>query len=442
MVQKHFCWLAFLLAASLAGCSSTSNGKYFDKDGPPSSVSAWRAGSSGAMKIRVEPANKFANRPYTVMGQSFKPMTGDKPFSQTGTASWYGKQFHGKKTAIGEIYDMYAMTAAHPTMELPSYAKVTNLANGRSVIVRVNDRGPFIGGRAIDMSYAAAVKLGYQKKGTTKVRIERITRSQIARGDIPSATHTNVTLAAALASDTTTATKTSSSKAGAVLATASAVSAARSSGRAGVVKETVRQSASLLQTQPSASKTTASSKSTQAVSVTRPLTTLPSASTQEADAEVRRIQDTIASYLPSEENKTSGAAADPLASLVPSEDEAASVSPAASDTADDAAFDSVFPESGSVETAAADAGNLKLLDSGKTAWGAQIGAFDNKTNAQEFAAHTEMMLTTEGITEPVRVAPSGDRWCVMVGSTTQARAREIARTISDRLGTTAFAAFK
>lgn len=450
MVQKHFCWLAFLLAASLAGCSSTSNGKYFDKDGPPSSMSAWRAGSSGAMKIRVEPANKFANRPYTVMGQSFTPMTGDKSFSQTGTASWYGKQFHGKKTAIGEIYDMYAMTAAHPTMELPSYAKVTNLANGRSVIVRVNDRGPFIGGRAIDMSYAAAVKLGYQKKGTTKVRIERITRSQIARGDIPSATHTNVTLAAALASDTTTATKTSSSKAGAALAAASAVSAARSSGRAGVVKETVRQSASLLQTQPSASKTMASSKSTQAVSVTRTLAALPSASTRETDAEVRRIQDTIASYLPSEENKTSaatattssGAAADPLASLVPSEDEAASVSSAASDTADDAAFDSVFPESGSVETAAADAGNLKLLDSGKTAWGAQIGAFDNKTNAQEFAAHTEMMLTTEGITEPVRVAPSGDRWCVMVGSTTQAKAREIARTISDRLGTTAFAAFK
>ena len=100
-------------------------------------------------------------------------MTGDKPLVQTGTASWYGKQFHGKKTAIGEIYDMYSLSAAHPTMELPSYARVTNLNNGRSVIVRVNDRGPFIGGRAIDMSYAAAVKLGYQKNGTTRVRIER-----------------------------------------------------------------------------------------------------------------------------------------------------------------------------------------------------------------------------------------------------------------------------
>ena len=159
MLSRHFYWLTFLLAAALFGCASAggNNGKYFDRDGPPSTVSAWRAAATGTMKIKVEPANKWANRPYKVMGQSFTPMTGDKPFTQTGTASWYGKQFHGKKTAIGEIYDMYAMTAAHPSMELPSYAKVTNLANGRSVIVRVNDRGPFIGGRAIDMSYAASV---------------------------------------------------------------------------------------------------------------------------------------------------------------------------------------------------------------------------------------------------------------------------------------------
>ncbi len=452
MVQKHFCWLSFLLAVSLAGCSSTSNsGKYFDRDGPPSSVSAWRAGSSGAMKIRVEPAHKFANRPYRVMGQSFTPMTGDKSFSQTGTASWYGKQFHGKKTAIGEIYDMYAMTAAHPTMELPSYAKVTNLANGRSVIVRVNDRGPFIGGRAIDMSYAAAVKLGYQKKGTTKVKIERITRRQIARGDIPAATHTDVTLAAALASDSTTTSK-SVSKTSTLLASAGTASASRSFRRTSV-KET-NQSPALMKPLPSAEKTAASAPSSQTTSpaenasAVRTLAPLPSAA-QPADAEARRIEDTLAYYLPQEAVSTAstapdGTVSDPLADLMPSEAQA-NVSAETAATEDES-FDSVFPEDGSVETAstaAADnASELKLLDSGQAAWGAQIGAFDNKTNAQEFAAHTEMMLTTEGITEPVRIAPAGDRWCVMVGSTTQAKAREIARTISDRLGTTAFAAFK
>ncbi len=437
MVQKHFCWLSFLIAASLAGCSSTSNsGKYFDKDGPPSSVSAWRAGSTGAVKIRVEPAHKFANRPYRVMGQSFTPMTGDKSFTQTGTASWYGKQFHGKKTAIGEIYNMYAMTAAHPTMELPSYALVTNLANGRSVIVRVNDRGPFIGGRAIDMSYAAAVKLGYQKKGTTKVRIERITRRQIAQGDIPAATHNNVTLAAALAADNSPTSKASSSRTGAAIAAANAVSTSRSSEGSGASKETMRQNSAPLQTLPSAEQTAA---------------TLPSASSRNIDAESHRIEDTIASYLPAENTTTpttetaaasSVATPDPLASLVPSEDDVVNAFPSASTVENEASFDSVFPESGHVETTVSGTGDLKLLDSGKAAWGAQIGAFDTKTNAQEFAAHTEMMLTTEGIAEPVRVAPSGARWCVMVGNTTQAKAREIARTISDRLGTTAFAAFK
>ena len=117
------------------------------------------------------------------MGKRYYPMSGDHTYSQTGVASWYGKQFHGRKTAIGERYDMFAMTAAHPTMELPSYARVTNLSNGKSVIVRVNDRGPFLGDRIIDMSYAAAVKLGYHKAGTARVKVERITRRDIAAGN-------------------------------------------------------------------------------------------------------------------------------------------------------------------------------------------------------------------------------------------------------------------
>ena len=447
MLSRHFYWLTFLLAAALSGCASTgsNNGKYFDRDGPPSTMSAWRASSTGTMKIKVEPANKWANRPYKVMGQSFTPMTGDKPFTQTGTASWYGKQFHGKKTAIGEIYDMYAMTAAHPTMELPSYARVTNLANGRSVIVRVNDRGPFIGGRAIDMSYAAAVKLGYQKKGTTRVKIERITRKQIAAGNVPTATHTNVSLAAALAANEVTAKSSTSSaaKTGTLLAAASAVAGVRSSGRTAVVKETVRQSLSFLENQSSEKSASMSAKT---ASVTQKIT---AARKTEADTarEIKRIEDTIASYMP-QEDTVSVQTADPLASLVPTETQPATVTLSAAADAtptDDTPFDSVFPEEGSVASATSDAAEekaLSTLDSAAPAWGAQIGAFDDKINAQTFAAHTEMMLATENIKEPVRIASSGNRWCILVGSTSQAKAREIARTISDRLGTSAFAAYK
>ena len=447
MLSRHFYWLTFFLAAALSGCASTgsNNGKYFDRDGPPSTVSAWRASSTGTMKIKVEPANKWANRPYKVMGQFFTPMTGDKPFTQTGTASWYGKQFHGKKTAIGEIYDMYAMTAAHPTMELPSYARVTNLANGRSVIVRVNDRGPFIGGRAIDMSYAAAVKLGYQKKGTTRVKIERITRKQIAAGNVPTATHTNVSLAAALAANEVTAKSSTSSaaKTEILLAAASAVAGVRSSGRTAVVKETVRQSLSFLEDQSSEKSASTSAKT---ASVTQKIT---AARKTEADTarEIKRIEDTIASYMP-QEDTVSVQTADPLASLVPTETQPATVTLSAAADAtptDDTPFDSVFPEEGSVASATSDAAEekaLSTLDSAAPAWGAQIGAFDDKINAQTFAAHTEMMLATENIKEPVRIASSGNRWCILVGSTSQAKAREIARTISDRLGTSAFAAYK
>ena len=447
MLSRHFYWLTFFLAAALSGCASTgsNNGKYFDRDGPPSTVSAWRASSTGTMKIKVEPANKWANRPYKVMGQSFTPMTGDKPFTQTGTASWYGKQFHGKKTAIGEIYDMYAMTAAHPTMELPSYARVTNLANGRSVIVRVNDRGPFIGGRAIDMSYAAAVKLGYQKKGTTRVKIERITRKQIAAGNVPTATHTNVSLAAALAANEVTAKSSTSSaaKTGTLLAAASAVAGVRSSGRTAVVKETVRQSLSFLENQSSEKSASMSAKT---ASVTQKIT---AARKTEADTarEIKRIEDTIASYMP-QEDTVSVQTADPLASLVPTETQPATVTLSAAADAtptDDTPFDSVFPEEGSVASATSDAAEekaLSTLDSAAPAWGAQIGAFADKINAQTFAAHTEMMLATENIKEPVRIASSGNRWCILVGSTSQVKAREIARTISDRLGTSAFAAYK
>lgn len=164
-------------------CSCTNTGGYFQHDGPPSSTWGERDFSNAPNAIpRVEKPHKAANRPYRINGVKYTPMTGDAPLTQTGIGSWYGKQFHGNKTSIGETYDMFAMTAAHTTMELPSYAKVTNLENGKTVIVRVNDRGPFLHNRVIDLSYAAASKLGYVKKGTARVKVERIRRADIQSG--------------------------------------------------------------------------------------------------------------------------------------------------------------------------------------------------------------------------------------------------------------------
>jgi rare lipoprotein A len=170
--------------AALAACSSTppKRSVYYQDDGPPDRVPADIAAIPDAVP-RVEPPHKAASRPYVALGRSYTPLAGDVTFRQRGLASWYGKQFHGNRTATGEIYDMFAMTAAHPTLPLPSYVRVTAVRNGRSVIVRVNDRGPFKHDRVIDLSYAAAVKLGIAAAGTGEVEVERITMAQIARGD-------------------------------------------------------------------------------------------------------------------------------------------------------------------------------------------------------------------------------------------------------------------
>ena len=122
-----------------------------------------------------------ANKPYAVLGQPYTPLAGDPPLVERGLASWYGNKFHGRSTANGETYNMYAMTAAHKTMPLPSYARVRNPANGREVVVRVNDRGPFHSDRLIDLSYTAALKLGLLG-GVAAVEIERITYEAIRTG--------------------------------------------------------------------------------------------------------------------------------------------------------------------------------------------------------------------------------------------------------------------
>jgi rare lipoprotein A len=131
---------------------------------------------------RLEPVRAGGpNKPYEVLGQAYTPLQGDPPLVQRGLASWYGRQFHGRGTANGETYNMYAMTAAHKTMPLPSYARVRNPANGQEVVVRINDRGPFHSDRVIDLSYTAALRLGLLG-GVAPVEIERITYEAIRTG--------------------------------------------------------------------------------------------------------------------------------------------------------------------------------------------------------------------------------------------------------------------
>lgn len=127
---------------------------------------------------RAEPLNKFANNPYSVLGRDYVPMRELAPYKARGLASWYGKKFHGQKTSSGEPYDMYGMTAAHATLPIPSYVRVTNPANGKSVVVRVNDRGPFHSDRIIDLSYTASWKLGLVGNGSGLVEVESMLPGQ------------------------------------------------------------------------------------------------------------------------------------------------------------------------------------------------------------------------------------------------------------------------
>jgi rare lipoprotein A len=151
---------------------------YYSDDGPPESIPVDLARIPDAMPAD-EPFHRGSQRPYTVFGRTYVPIINNDPFRQTGIASWYGRKFHGQKTATGETYDMFAMSAAHPTLPLPSYARVTNLDNQKSVVVRVNDRGPFLHERIIDLSYAAAHRIGIAGPGSGRVMIERVFPGQV-----------------------------------------------------------------------------------------------------------------------------------------------------------------------------------------------------------------------------------------------------------------------
>lgn len=194
-------WVVFLFA----GCASTpeqpqkpvpevksspqdspqapSKGGYYKDDGPGEKPPPNLAEIPDAVP-KAEPPHRYANRPYQVFGKNYAPIAAQQPYRERGTASWYGKKFHGQKTSSTEVYDMYAMSAAHRTLPIPSYARVTNVANGKSVVVRINDRGPFHSDRIIDLSYAAAYKLGYIQAGSATVEVESINPGESGQSSV------------------------------------------------------------------------------------------------------------------------------------------------------------------------------------------------------------------------------------------------------------------
>jgi rare lipoprotein A len=152
--------------------SEKKGGFYLDDgpgDNPPPNLD-----SIPDAELKSETLLDYPNKPYTALGKKYTPMTQYAPYKQSGVASWYGKRYHGKKTSSGEVYDMYTMSGAHTTLPIPSYVKVTNLSNKRTVIVRINDRGPFKHDRLIDLSYAAAHRLGLAAQGSGMVEVEWI----------------------------------------------------------------------------------------------------------------------------------------------------------------------------------------------------------------------------------------------------------------------------
>jgi len=150
-----------------------AGGGYLAGDGPGAAAPANLDEIPDAVP-KSEPLHRYANRPYVALGKTYTPLTAASNYKERGIASWYGKKFHGQRTSSGEVYDMYGMTAAHPTLPIPSYARVTNTVSQKSVVVRVNDRGPFLHERVMDLSYTAAHKLGIIGNGSSEVEIESL----------------------------------------------------------------------------------------------------------------------------------------------------------------------------------------------------------------------------------------------------------------------------
>ena len=163
--------------------AGSGRGGYYQDDGPGDNPpeNLWDLPDA---EPRIEPYANRGNKPYVVFGKTYTPQLDEQPARQRGRGSWYGKKFHGQRTSSGEPYDMYKMTAAHPTLPIPSYARVTNLGNNRTVVVRVNDRGPFHSDRIIDLSYTAALKLGYIGHGSAQLEVQRILPQEIRQMEL------------------------------------------------------------------------------------------------------------------------------------------------------------------------------------------------------------------------------------------------------------------
>jgi rare lipoprotein A len=179
-------FVLLLSLASLAGCASTASPRYASLGGsgaidPRYGVRASPRVIADGEEVPKGGGNYMVGKPYKIAGQTYVP--NEKPAASVGTASWYGSDFHGRRTANGEIFDRESISAAHPTMPLPSYARVTNLRNARSMVVRVNDRGPYHGGRVMDVSQRVAEALDFRSAGTAKVKVEWIGRADLAGDD-------------------------------------------------------------------------------------------------------------------------------------------------------------------------------------------------------------------------------------------------------------------
>lgn len=167
-------WVA-VATLFMLGCTTSSqlSGGYYGGDRPPQNVPVNLDAIAEAVP-RHEPLSITGNKPYIALGKLYQPLAAANGYIRRGTASWYGNKFHGQPTSSGEPYNMFAMTAAHTLLPLPSYARVTNLENGKSVVVKINDRGPFLHNRLIDLSYAAAYRLGIIQHGTGRVEVRAI----------------------------------------------------------------------------------------------------------------------------------------------------------------------------------------------------------------------------------------------------------------------------
>jgi rare lipoprotein A len=170
MTRKQYLFY-YVVVAFLAGCSSSGRYKIKDDVGPQSPISI---DSIEDAQPKYEPYSRGGNNDYQLRGGSYQIIKDIEGYKERGYASWYGTKFHGHRTSNGEVYDMYSMSAAHKTLPIPSYLKITNLDNGKKIVVRVNDRGPFHDERIVDLSYAAAYKLGVLQNGTAPVQIESI----------------------------------------------------------------------------------------------------------------------------------------------------------------------------------------------------------------------------------------------------------------------------